>query len=126
MRLRDLREHQQASYFFATFSWAPFWRPLILSATNGDFFEVNKVCFQAITDGYMGLTLGDGALQARGHQLYGRVLSEVQTLLLQPAKCRLAKLGYTMVMMSMYEVKRTVPNFPLLQYCVTDAIRSSP
>lgn len=127
MRLRDSREHQQAasSYFFATFNWGPFWRPLILSATNGDFFETNKVCFQAITDGYMGLGLGDSALRARGGQLYGRVLSEVQTLLLQPAKCRLAKLGYTMIMMTMYEVSRTVLNFPL-QYSFIDAIRSSP
>jgi hypothetical protein len=106
--LRDFRQQTSSSYFFATFNWAPFWRPLLLSATNGDFPEINRVCFQAISHGYMGLGLGDGALQAKGAQLYGEVLSEVQSLLLLPAKPGLAKLGFTMVMMGMYEASRPV------------------
>ncbi|KAK4034379.1 hypothetical protein C8A01DRAFT_18811 [Parachaetomium inaequale] len=123
--LRDSQHWQQqtsAAYFFATFNWAPFWRPLILSATDGDSLDINRVCFQAISYGYMGLSLGDRALQARGGRLYGQVLREVQALLLQQEKSRLAKLGFTMVMMNMYEALGPAPPhhvgiIRILQHC---------
>ena len=98
------REEAAASYFFSTFHWAPFWRPLLLSATKPGFPEINKVCFQALSCGYMGLSLGDEALQVKGRQLYGRALSGLRFLLAQPAKPELAKLGFSMIIMGMYEV----------------------
>ena len=54
----------------------------------------------------MGLRLGDDALQAKGRHLYGQVLGETQSLLSHPAKHQLAKLGFTMILMGMYEVSR--------------------
>ena len=103
-RVLPSREEAASSYFFNTFHWAPFWRPLLLSATKGNFPEINKVCLQALTCGYMGLSLGDEALVAKGRQLYGRVLSGLQFLLSQQAKPELAKLGFSMIIMGMYEV----------------------
>lgn len=102
--LNTYREDMSASYFFGTFNWAPFWRPLLLSATNDDFHGINKVCFKAISCGYMGVGLGDSALQAKGRQLYGQVLGDLRSLLIQPAKHQLAKLGFTLILMGMYEV----------------------
>ncbi len=106
-RVLPSREEAASSYFFNTFHWAPFWRPLLLSATKGNFPEINKFCLQALTCGYMGLCLGDEALKVKGQQLYGRVLSGVQFLLSQPAKAELAKLGFSMIIMGMYEVSLT-------------------
>jgi hypothetical protein len=108
LRLSYSREASSPAYFFTTFNWAPFWRPFLLYATTGDFPDINKICFQAITHGYMGRKLEDGALQAKGSQLYGRVLSEVRSLLMQQAKPQLARLALTMIMMGIYEVSRWV------------------
>ncbi|EAQ89425.1 hypothetical protein CHGG_06044 [Chaetomium globosum CBS 148.51] len=95
------RDHQHTSspYFFAKYSWGPLWRPLILSVTTSEFPEVNRVCFRAITYAYTGISRGDTALTARGRALYGQVLREVQSLLLEGSKLRLAELCSTMVLM---------------------------
>ncbi|KAK4101132.1 hypothetical protein N658DRAFT_496834 [Parathielavia hyrcaniae] len=105
LRLNHVREELEAApaYFFATWNWAPFFRPLLLSAASDEFPEINKICFRAISQGYAGRSVGDGALQNKGRLLYGRVLSEVQLLLQEPAKPRLARLGFTMIMMEVYE-----------------------
>ncbi|KAK4233751.1 hypothetical protein C8A03DRAFT_19226 [Achaetomium macrosporum] len=98
--LGAFREDISSSYFFATFNWAPFWRPVMLSATNGDFPAINKLCFRAISYGHMGLGLRDGTLQVKARQLYGQVLTEFQSLLRQPEKSELAKLGFTVFVMN--------------------------
>lgn len=103
-RLPMLRDEAAPSFFFETFHWAPFWRPLILSATKDNFPAINKVCFRALASGYSALGLGDETQLVKARRLYGQVLVEVQSLLMQPAKPELAKLGFTMVVMGMYEV----------------------
>ncbi|KAK3309468.1 uncharacterized protein B0T15DRAFT_3859 [Chaetomium strumarium] len=100
---RVFEEEISASHFFNTFNWAPFWRPAMLAATNDEFPAINKLCFRAISYGYMGLGRRDQALQAKGRQLYGQVLTEFQSLLRQPPKAELAKLGFTIVLMGIYE-----------------------
>ncbi|KAH6628109.1 hypothetical protein F5144DRAFT_515171 [Chaetomium tenue] len=96
-------QHTSSPYFFAKYSWAPLWRPLMLSVTTSEFPEVNRVCFRAITYAYTGISRGDSALTARGRALYGQVLREVQSLLLETSKRRLAELCSTMILMDMYE-----------------------
>jgi hypothetical protein len=108
LHLSHPRGDTSPAYFFSTFNWAPFWRPLLLSATTGDFPDINKVCFQAITHGYMGRSFRDRTLETMGTRLYGKVLSEVRSLLMQQAKPQLARLVLTMIMMGMYEVSRPV------------------
>ncbi|KAH6854712.1 hypothetical protein B0I37DRAFT_362857 [Chaetomium sp. MPI-CAGE-AT-0009] len=103
LRLRHDQQQTSSPYFFTKYGWAPLWRPLILSLTTDGFPEINKVCFYAISYGYMGFGRGDTALRAKGTQLYGQVLRQVQTLLLQPAKPRLAALCSTLILMNMYE-----------------------
>lgn len=106
LELRLLHDPQQTSspYFFAKYGWAPLWRPVILSVTTSGFPEVNKRCFYALSYAYTGIGRGDSAMRAKGGRLYGQVLREVQSLLLQPSKPRLAELCSTMIMMGMYEV----------------------
>ncbi|KAK4118201.1 hypothetical protein N657DRAFT_606561 [Parathielavia appendiculata] len=130
------REELSPAYFFTTYNWAPFFRPLLLSATNGDFPEINKVCLQAISYGYAGLSLGDGTLQNKGRLLYGRVLSEVRSLLQQPVKPLLARLGFTMIMMGIYEftVNKLCGQAPphhvglmqILHHCGSETFREQP
>ena len=122
LELRLLHDHQRTAspYFFAKYGWAPLWRPLILSVTTSGFPEVNKRCFYAISYAYTGIGRGDSAMKARGGRLYGQVLREVQSLLQQPAKPRLAELCSTMILMGMYEVSSAVsgpaPSLGLLNY----------
>ncbi|KAK3298761.1 uncharacterized protein B0H64DRAFT_386095 [Chaetomium fimeti] len=134
--LRLLRNEQQTSppYFFAKYGWAPLWRPLILSVTTSGFPEINRVCFYAISYGYTGLGRGDSALKARGGQLYGHVLREVHSLLLQPAKPQLAELCSTLILMAMYEfamnkIRGDAPPHHagitnILQYCGPDIFQN--
>ncbi|KAK4139105.1 uncharacterized protein C8A04DRAFT_40984 [Dichotomopilus funicola] len=95
-----LHGHQQTSpYFFSHYSWAPMWRPHILSVTTSGCSEVNTICFHAISYAYMGASRGDCALRAKGGMLYGQVLRRVQSLLHESAKPRLAELCSTLILM---------------------------
>jgi hypothetical protein len=113
-----LREEISSSHFFNTFNWAPFWRPAMLAAANDEFPAINKLCFRAISYGYMGLRRRDQMLQAKARQLYGQVLAEFQSLLTQPAKPELAKLGFSILLMAIYEVSRstTMMDFGLYSF----------
>jgi hypothetical protein len=106
LELRLHHDHQQTTspYFFSKYTWAALWRPVILSVTTSGFPEINQVCFHAITHAYTGVSRRDGALTARGGALYGQVLREVQSLLHEAAKPRLAELCSTLILMDMYEV----------------------
>lgn len=103
--LSGFKEEMALSYFFGTYGWAPFWRPLLRMATDGSFPDINRTCSLAIAYGYMGLGHHENALLVQGRSLYGRTLREIQVLLNQSTKEQLARLTVTVIMMGMYAVR---------------------
>jgi len=98
-----------SSYFFESYSWAPFWHHTMLAAAAGDAPDVNKACLRAIVYGYAGMKYGDAALCTRAGQLYGQVLQKVRSMIGASDKSELARLTVTMMLLDMYEVSPAWP-----------------
>jgi hypothetical protein len=79
--LSGSREQTAWSYFFATFNWAPFWRPFLRLVADMGVPQINHNCALAIAYGVMGNGIASRDLRVSGRRLFLESLSNVRTLL---------------------------------------------
>lgn len=119
MNLTAFQEHMAFSYFFATYGWAYFWKPFLHLARETDLAPTaSRMCSLALAYGHMGTGHADKSLKSMGLELYGRSLTEVQSLLTQGtgAKTELAQLCVPIVILGMYSVRWSTHHIPYRTY----------
>lgn len=69
-----LQTEMVLNHFYSTYTWGPFWRPLLQTYRLESYGSENGLCTRALACSYMGQSLQDSQLRCTGLKLLGAAI----------------------------------------------------